>query len=71
MVAVVPRRARASSVELMASVVRCGCEWGRQRRVNEGRARAEGSRARSSSSQPARGVVRASRARGGHAAAAI
>jgi len=39
--------------------------------VNEGRARAEGSRACSSSSQPARGVVRASRAHGGHAAAAI
>ena len=36
--------------------------------VNEGRARAEGSRARSTSSQPARGVVRASKARGGHAA---
>ena len=36
--------------------------------VKEGRARAAGSRARSSSSQPARCVVRASRARGGHAA---
>ena len=33
------------------------------------RARAEGSSASSTSSRPARGVVRASRARGGHAAA--
>jgi len=35
-VAVAPRRARASSAELMASAVWCGCEGGKARRGERG-----------------------------------
>ena len=67
------RRARGGSTELPVAMeerwLRCFGASDERRSKGGGRTRAEGSKALSISSQPVRGMVRASKACGGHAAA--